>query len=464
MTVAVLDLGKTNAKLSAVTPEGAVLEQVSTPNRVLDTPPYRHHDLAGLEAWLLASLAELGRRHPIEAFVPAAHGGSGVLVGSDGPALPMVDYEGPLPVDLDAAYRAAADDFHERGGSPIMLGAAHAARQLLRFERDWPEAFATATAYLYTPQYWSWRLSGVAASEVTSAAAQSHLWCAPESRPAAIVARRGWQRLIPPMRPAWATLGPIRPEIAARTGLDPAIRVVCGIHDSSANFYRYQAAGLEDLTVISTGTWIVALSDRPGVDFTAERPGWSCNADVFGRPVPGMLTMGGREFAAVADGTSGPADRTTLARLVATGTMAIPFFAQDDGLARGRAGRGHVTGPLADDRAARFSLAVLYAALLTAEILDALPPARTIVLDGNFVRDPVYGALVQRLHPEADVRVNPDSHGISAGAALLARHATRTTPAPLALARPDPAGLPDLTAYRARWREALTTAPIGAQT
>lgn len=464
MTVAVLDLGKTNAKLSAVSPEGAVLEQVSTPNRVLDGPPYRHHDFAGLEAWLLAALADLARRHPIEAIVPTAHGGSGVLVGADGPALPMVDYEGPLPDDVASAYRTAADDFHERGGSPIMLGAAHAARQLLWFEREWPEALAGATAYLYTPQYWSWRLCGIAASEVTSAAAQSHLWCAPEGRPAAIVARRGWQRLLPPLRPAWATLGPIRPEIAARTGLDPATRVVCGIHDSSANFYRYQAAGLEDLTVISTGTWIVALTDRPGVDFIHERAGWSCNADVSGRPVPGMLTMGGREFSAVADGAAGPADRATLARLVASDTLALPFFAQDDGLAPGRAGQGRVEGPLAGDPAARFSLAVLYAALLTAEILDALPPARTVVLDGNFVRDPLYGALVQRLHPEADVRVNPDSHGISAGAALLAHHEIRTAPAALALARPDTADLPDLAAYRARWRATLTAAPAGAQT
>ena len=463
MTIAVLDLGKTNAKLSAVTPEGEVLEQFSTPNRVVDGRPYRHHDLAALERWLLDALADLARRHQIEAFVPCTHGGSGVLVGDDGPAMPMIDYEGPIPEAIAAAYRAAADDFHERGGSGMMLGAAHCARQLLWFERDWPEAIANARAYLHTPQYWAFRLSGVLASEVTSAGAQSHLWCAPESRPAAIVARRGWGRLLPPMVPAWTTLGPIRPEIAARTGLDPATRVICGIHDSSANFYRYQAGGLENFTVISTGTWIVALTDRTSVDFSRERPGWSCNADVYGRPVPGMLTMGGREFAAVAGDAGGPADRAALARLVATGTMALPCFGQDDGLAPGRAGRGSITGPMADDGQARFSLAVLYAALLTAEILDALPPARTVVLDGNYVRDPLYGALVQHLHPETEVRINTDSFGISAGAALLAGHQSRTAPVALSLARPDTAGLPDLTAYRARWRESLTVAPAGAQ-
>lgn len=456
MTIAVLDLGKTNAKLSVVTPDGGVLEQVSTANLVLPGPPYRHHDLGALEAWILATLADLGTRHAIEAIVPCTHGGSGVLVGDDAAVMPMIDYEGPLPPEFAAAYRAEADDFYERGGSQFMIGSAHSARQLLYFEQAWPEAFAAARAYLHTPQYWAWRLSGVLASEVTSFGAQSHLWCAPDRRPSAIVARHHWERLLPPMTPAWEAIGPVRPEIAARTGLDPATRVICGIHDSSANFYRYQAAGLSDFIVLSTGTWIVALTDRTGADFTVEREGWSCNSDVYGHPVPGMLTMGGREFAAVAGDEPGPASRDMITRLVASGTMALPFFGADDGLAPGRAGKGRLTGPMADDAAARFSLAVLYTALLSAEILDALPPAKTVVLDGNFVRDPLYGALVQKLHPQAEVHINADSFGISAGAALLAHHATRTSPVSLSLTRPDTSDLPDLTAYRALWRETLT--------
>ena len=95
--VAVFDVGKTNAKLYAVAADGTLLETASTPNRLLDGPPYRHHDLAGLEALLLAALADFGRRHAIDAIVPCAHGGSGVLVGDDGPAMPMIDYEQPLP-------------------------------------------------------------------------------------------------------------------------------------------------------------------------------------------------------------------------------------------------------------------------------------------------------------------------------------------------------------------------------
>ena len=78
-----------------------------------------------------------------------------------------------------------------------------------------------------------------------------------------IVRGRNWQRLIPKITPAWKPVGRIRPELAARHGLPPGMEVLCGIHDSSANFYRYQQAGLSGLAVLSTGTWIVGLSDAP---------------------------------------------------------------------------------------------------------------------------------------------------------------------------------------------------------
>ena len=453
--VVVFDVGKTNVKLTVAAPDGRLGETLSCPNPVRPGPPYRHHDLAAVEDWLLDGLAALGRRHAIDAVVTSGHGSGGVLVGEAGPALPMMDYEQPAPPGVTEVYRAATGSFRERG-SAVMLGTAHLARQMLWMERDWPEAFAGAAAFLAIPQYWAWRLSGVLASEVTSLAAQSGLWCAADARPAALVAQRGWARLMPPLRPAWAVLGPLRPEVAARTGLPGDVRVVNGIHDSSANLYRYQAAGLDDFTLLSTGTWIVALSDRPGPDLDVEQPGLCCTADTAGRPLPGMLTMGGREFGAVAGGAAGPADAALLARLVATGTMALPSFGDDDGLFPGTAGRGELRGPLAGDPGARFTLAVLTAALQADRCLDGLAGA-TLVLDGPFVREPLFGALLAALHPGRRVLVNGESRGVAAGAALLAGHAARTAPTPLSLAPPPALDLDPLPAYRDRWRcEALS--------
>ncbi len=449
-TIAVLDVGKTNVKLMAVSASGHLLETLARPNPVFQGPPYAHHDLGLVENWLIDSLRSLAERHSITAFVATGHGSGGVLMGEDGALMPMMDYEQDPPGDIARHYPLIAGSFRERG-SPCMFASAHLAKQMLWLEREWPEMFASAKAYLAHPQYWAWRLSGVMASEVTSLAAQSHLWCSLDARLSQLVDDRGWRRLIPPFAPAWQTLGTLRQDIGDATGLSPAVRVLTGIHDSSANLYRYQAAGLQGITVISTGTWIVPISDCQGPDFEIERPGLCCNADVHGRPLPGMLVMGGREFDAVARDGVGPASPEILDRLIATGTMALPSFGTDDSLFPGTGGRGMVTGPLSRDEEAKVTLAVLYAALLTNCCLNTLN-APTIILDGSFARDPLYGAIMAGLRPDRSVLVNPEPFGTVAGAALLATHETRTSPARLDLERAVPIANMHLIGYAHEWR------------
>ena len=456
-SIAVLDVGKSNVKLSACDALGQVVETLSTPNPVLPGPPWRHHDLKSLNAWVLAGLADLSRRHPLAHFVASGHGSGGVLVGDDpdaggdGTVLPMVDYEQPLPPGLAADYAPLAGDFFDRG-SAVMMAATHTARQMFWAERDRPDDFARARWCLGIPQYWAWRLSGVAVSESTILGAQSHLWNVARARWSPIVAARGWGRLMPPFAPAHADLGPIRPALAARHGLPP-LRVHAGVHDSSANFHRYRAAGMQQLCVLSTGTWIVALADRMDLSRLDEARGMTCNADVAGAPVGGALTMGGREYAAVAgpqpDGAT--TDPATLCRLITQDSMALPSFGTNDGQFPASAGRGRLIGPAPQTAAERHALAVLYTALLAVDCGNRLDPARPWVLDGSFLRDPAFAALVAALRPGRQTRINPEGHGIAAGAAALCRP-DRPAPPP-ALTDPQPIpGLPDLTPYATRWR------------
>ena len=117
--------------------------------------------------------------------------------------------------------------------------------------------------------------------------------------------------------------------------------------------------------------------------------------------------------------------------------------------------KGRIVGALSRSAEARFTLAVLYAALLTNCCLDALPTS-AIVLDGSFVRDPLFGAIVAALRPECSVYVNRESFGTVTGAALLATHGAVPAPRPLALERlerPLPIDNPGLIRYARRWRE-----------
>ncbi len=450
--VAILDVGKTNVKLTAATRTGELLETVSLANAPAPPPPYLHIDAPRIDAWMLDALAGLAQRHPVDAFVATGHGSAAGLVGDDGLLVPMIDYEAEVPAAVTAAYLESAGPLRPLG-SPLMAGAAHMARQLLWLETDWPDAVARARHYLGGPQYWAYRLSGQGASELTYLAAQSHLLDLDTRGPSPIVAARGWQRLIPPLQPAWRAVGRIRPELAARHGLPPGIDVLCGIHDSSANFYRFQQAGLSGFTLISTGTWIVGMSDEAPPEAALAEGTVTRNLDVHGNPISGILAMGGREYALIAgDAPDRPVDPADIAALVAAGTMALPSFVDQDGVFPGSANRGMVAGPPPVTPAARRALALLYVALLTDVCLDRLGARGTVVLDGSFARDPLYAGLVQAFRPGTNVLFNTDAYGAASGAALLADHERRTAPAPITLDPPAAVDIPGLAAYRDRWR------------
>lgn len=461
--VAVLDVGKTNVKLTAASRDGVLIETVTLVNAPVAGPPYLHIDSARIADWLLAELPGLVRRHGIGAIVATGHGSAGALVDAAGLLMPMIDYEAEVPEAVTAAYVAAAGPFPPLG-SPLMPGAAHMARQLLWLETEWPDRVARARWYLGGPQYWAFFLSGGAASELTYLAAQTHFWNFDKGGFSRIVRERNWQRLIPPVTPAWRPVGRIRPELAARHALPSDIEVLCGIHDSSANFYRFQQAGLTGLTLISTGTWIVGLSDENAPDADVARGYVTRNLDVSGRPLSGILAMGGREFALIAgEGPEVAVDSAEVAALVAAGAMALPSFVEQDGVFPGSAEKGRVVGPAPTSPAARRALALLYVALLTDVCLDRLGAKGACVLDGSFVKDPLYQSLVQALRPGSRVLFNSDAYGAASGAALLADHERRNAPAPVTVTPPQPVVIPGLAAYRDLWREraeAQTTDPI----
>ena len=228
--------------------------------------------------------------------------------------------------------------------------------------------------------------------------------------------------------------------------------MICGIHDSSANFYRCQQAGFENLALISTGTFLVGIADiaRPE-EFvvTNER---ICNADVLGRPLAGVLAMGGREFAIIAGEGDRAAGASDIAAIVADGTMALPSFAFHDGPFRGSADRGRIVGPAPKTPEARRALALVYVALLTDACLEVTGGGEVTLLDGSFVKDPLYASLVAALRPGRRTLFNTDANGTAAGAALLADHEKRRQPVAIDAKVPEPLDLPGLRDYRDRWR------------
>ena len=65
--IAVIDIGKTNAKLALVNSVGLhEITVITQPNRVVDSPPWPHFDLAGIWAFIQNGLAQFQKQYGID--------------------------------------------------------------------------------------------------------------------------------------------------------------------------------------------------------------------------------------------------------------------------------------------------------------------------------------------------------------------------------------------------------------
>jgi sugar (pentulose or hexulose) kinase len=445
-TIAILDIGKTNTKVTLVA-GGRVIEQRRRHSESHSAPPYLHLANDVIWEWALAQFADLARRFTITDIVPVAHGASVAAIDDVGLVLPMLDYEMEIS-DFDAEYDPMARNFAATG-SPRLPCGHNTGRQLLWLQRKFPREFARAKAIVGYAQYWSFLLSGVAANEVTALGCHTDLWQPHAGDFAPLVDKAGWRRLMPPMRRAGDVLGPIKPEIAAHTGLSPHCRVRCGIHDSNATFLRWRLRLEEPFTVASSGTWIILLTAGGALPANGEHLDCLANVDAMGNMVASARFMGGREFEVIkgdaADDSEPPVER--LAALAANPCFALPAFSDQGGHFAGT--RGRFVDANGNDALPwrRATLAALYAALMTDLSLDLVSARGPILLEGPFAANDTYIAALAALRPASEVRPSLDTHGTSLGAAMLV-----DPDMPVDMPAPVTPPMLDLGLYRARWR------------
>ncbi|PZQ50069.1 MAG: carbohydrate kinase [Rhodovulum sulfidophilum] len=440
--VAVIDFGKTNVKVAVVdlAAEREVAER-RMPNGVLGGAPYPRYDTEAHWAFLLAALAELGADWPVGAIAITTHGATAALVDADGGlVLPILDYEHPLP---PSDYDALRPDF-ALTGSPRLGAGLNLGAQLHWLFGAFPEETGRAAHILTYPEYWAMRLCGVPAVEATSLGCHTDLWNPWAGDFSPLVDAMGWRRLMPPLRRAGEPLGPLRPEIAARTGLPPATPVLCGIHDSNASLYAHLRRRSGPFAVVSTGTWVIAMAI--GAEPRALDPGRDLlvNVNGLGDPTPSARFMGGREYEIIRAGRALVPTPEHRARVLARGLMLLPAVEPGSGPFRGR--EGGWTEPPGSDGETAVALA-FYLALVTAESLSLLGAAGPIVVEGPFAANADFLDMLEAAAGRPVLASSGGATGTAVGAALLAGGVQDAAPEP-ASARDTGA----LRGYAARWR------------
>ena len=416
MNTAVLYIGKTNVKF-AVFDSADVLQLVRhIPNDVLRDPPYSHVDVERIWAFLGASLREASNLMQIDVIVPTTHGATGAVIDDHGLVLPIMDYEFDWLQDIELRYNALRDDF-KKTFSPAMPAGLNWGRQLAWQKLHHGAAFDRATSILAYPQYWVWRLTGKRANDIPSLGCHTDLWLPLEDRPSQLADAFGISALLAPIIPAWNVVGSIQSQVAVEFGIKSDIKVLCGIHDSNASLLPYLSRGEAPLTVLSTGTWVVAMAVGHPLSSLRQNMDMNANIDASSRPTACARFKGGREFSIIADDCMEKAAIQHIDALIHGDVFALPSFSQNSGPYALH--KGQIKGVSTNQ--SRSSLATLYCALMCHTIIDNLNVSHgDIIIEGSFSRNPLIASLLAQLRPSQKVFIAEDQAGTMRGAAMLA--------------------------------------------
>src|SRR5215469_14868079 len=92
----VLDVGKTNAKLTLWSKQGECLARRVRANEASPRTDYSALDIWGQEAWVKATIREFTRLGIVEVIAPVTHGAAAVLVRKGRVTAAPMDYEGEI--------------------------------------------------------------------------------------------------------------------------------------------------------------------------------------------------------------------------------------------------------------------------------------------------------------------------------------------------------------------------------
>ncbi|MBL4826148.1 MAG: L-fuculose kinase [Spongiibacteraceae bacterium] len=420
----VFDVGKTHIKCQLLDDAGVSVFSRSMDNRVLSTQEYPCADTQGIWQWLLATLGEAAARCCIDVISISTHGATAALINRNEAdcalVLPVLDYEYAGVACVNDDYDALRPNFSETY-SPALPAGLNLGRQLYWQQSQFSERFAQVSDILLYPQYWAWCLTGQLCSEVSSLGCHTDLWSPGQADFSSLVSRQHWRALFPSIKPAWDTLGLVKPVLRKQLGLTDSCCVTVGVHDSNASFLRYKRAQKEKaFTVISTGTWSIVMASGVSLDNLDARRDTLANVDVYGEAVACARFMGGREYEAVCllshAALDEPFTQKHLQILIDSKVIAVPDFSGGSGPFAGA--EGCLKGDVPEGCGA--ALASLYCALMLDYQLDLLAAQGDIFIEGAFLKNALLCAVLAQLRINQTVYLSADDTGTVKGCAYLA--------------------------------------------
>ena len=289
----VFDIGKSNAKIF-VFDKNLNIKKIlkSSYPKIKINNNFFIKDINFLISWFKKNLYLFSKNYRIDKIVTSTHGAAfGLVDYNDKPIFGVMDYENNFDSVLKK-FKKIKPSFIE-SLSPVSEKGLNLGKQILYLKLKKQSIFKKTKYILTFPQYISWIFSGKYSSEISYLGNHTHLWNFKKNFYSSFSRRIKIQNKFPKINNAWKILGTYSLDDRLK---DDKIKVINGVHDSDASYLLFTKSKFKKFNLISSGTQIVTMNAFTSSKYLKEGKEMYGGINVFGKTVPTIRFMGGREY------------------------------------------------------------------------------------------------------------------------------------------------------------------------
>ena len=404
----VLDIGKTNVKLIFFNKNNKVVKSYNTKQKPSKKFGIKVLNSAEIYNWTLQKIKSMEKKSRLDKFVCTAHACSIALIDhEDQELVACTDYEFPYHKYIKE-YQKIVPSFNE-SYTPLLENGLNIGLQLYYLKKQNPDLIKKTKYYLNYPQYIAWKMTNHYASEISYLGCHSHLWDFKKDKLSSLVKKLNLINNFPLNEKAWKVIG------SKEVGKSK-LKIINGVHDSNASYLYFKNSNIKNFTLVSSGTWYIIFNQRNSLSKLNPNLDMLANIDVYGKAVPTMRFMGGREYDYL----------MTKFKLSSTIKPVNNFKVEDYLIYPSYASGGafkimNINKNKFKTLSKRqiYYLVCLYIAFMLNFCLNKMNSNNTIILDGPITKNPMIMKLLSTLRTKQVVLKNKKEIGTSLGATNL---------------------------------------------
>ncbi len=410
----VFDVGKSNAKILIFDKNLKIKKIIKSGYpKIKIKKNFFLKNINFLITWFKKNLYLLSKNYKIDKIVTSTHGAAfGLVSHNDKSIFGVMDYENNYDsvskefIKIKPSFKESLSPVSEKG---LNLG-----KQILYLKLKKQSVFKKTKYILTLPQYISWIFSGKYSSEISYLGNHTHLWNFKKNSYSSFAKRLKIQNKFPKINSAWKTLGPY---LLDKRLKDEKIEVINGIHDSDASHLLFTRSKFKKFNLISSGTQIVTMNAFTSPKCLKEGKEMYGGLNVFGKTVPTIRFMGGREYQFLMkklkiDKKCEKFDQSFFSKekfLYPSYGLGGPFSKM----------KGNYTNFIKESSNTRYMAIITYISFILNYSMDLLKCKDSIIITGPLINDQNILKILNSLRKKQKIYLSSNQEGTGLGASLL---------------------------------------------